>query len=888
VLQMQIGSGSQASRRRFLSLARNSPRLWIPALVLTLLGGFGAATAVRAQTPPAGSASETTAAAQPAATSVTPLGRFVPRDNLIFYVDFDGLDAHAEAWQKTAAYRMLNQTPLGVMLEEVAAQLLDKPLESLPNRKLSGAEIVTLVKLMARKGWVLALNANEKGANPFVGTLVLRGAAAKDKEIKSITSRLIGTLMGPDSKPRIDRKAGRVMVVVPRGSAADTGWVWWPEKEDLVIGFMQPSNSDAIIAALDGKAPSAVDHAILKELARPEGSFVPLMTAILDPTAAHTATGMPLPKMVVFLEQLTSTTGLSRLDYRWGFDDDALMSVSRLMAPAPRKLALAIFDQPPLDTKNLIPMPEGVESFAMMSISPAKALEAISQIGPPGEVKAKIDELMEKVSSQSRIDFDKDLFSNFGPRMAVYLAPGRSAATTDEAPQTPAGLAGLDPMAMLSSLQGALPKPTLVAELRDPVAFGKALDSIMLAVNKELKAQAMEKAVEDGAADEAGKAPGGQGAMQGRGFGRGGVAGEGPGGRPARKRSLKDTPAPEFRLMPGNVKIYMLTVPTDSPLKILPPGMRPTIRLEGNHIAFSSTSEAARAALETVKKKGWKPGPDVEQALSHLPPRPIFLAVGDPRETVPSLLASLPGTLQAQINSAIALSAGGSPGALPGGTGSGQPGAGPGFGPGASAPGSGGPGGGMSLSKPGMAGRTGFPGGSGSAGMAGSPPGANSASRFSRPGFPGGSGGSGPPGAPGLNTSAGAGGSQDAMIQLKVDPGKLPKAEELKALMFPSTLAVVVDDTSIRLISRESFPNVVSGLGIGAAFASGFVPAFNAARANAMAAAGVPPGQSAPAAAPGNLPGAAQPPAATGGPAMPGGPRGFGRGGRPGSGRGPG
>ena len=118
---------------------------------------------------------------------------------------------------------------------------------------------------------------------------MLRGAAAKDKEIKSITSRLIGTLMGPEPKPRIERKAGRVLVVVPRGTAADGGWVWWPEKEDLVIGFMQPSNSDAIIAALDGKAPSAADHAILKELARPEGSFVPLMTAILDLPAAPAA-----------------------------------------------------------------------------------------------------------------------------------------------------------------------------------------------------------------------------------------------------------------------------------------------------------------------------------------------------------------------------------------------------------------------------------------------------------------------------------------------------------------------------------------------------------------------------------------------------------------------
>ncbi len=884
MLQMQIGSGLQASRCRFLSLARNSLRRWSPALALTLLGGFGATTAVRAQTPPAESAAETTAAAKPAAPSVTPLAHFVPRDNLIFYVDFDGLEAHADAWQKTAAYKMLNQTPLGVMLEEVAAQLLDKPLDSLPNRKLTGAEIVSLVKLMARKGWVLALNANLTGSNPFVGTFVLRGAAsAKDKEIKSITSRLIGTLMGPDPKPRIERKAGRVLVVVPRGPTPEGGWVWWPEKEDLVIGFVLPSNSDAIIAALDGKAPSAADHAILKELARPEGSFVPLMTAIVDPTTPPAAPGVPLPKIAVFFQQLKSSTGLSRLDYRWGFDDDALMSVTRLVAPAPRKPVLAVFDQPPLDTKNLIPMPEGVESFVMLSLSPAKALEALSQIGLPGELKEKTDELMEKLRAQSRIDFEKDFLSNLGPKMAFYLAPGRSAATTDEAPQTPAGLAGLDPMAMLSSLQGSLPKPTLVAELRNPDAFGKALDSIMLVVNKELKAQAMEKAAEDNTAAEAGKTAGGQGPAQGRGFGRGGGGGggEGQGGRPARKRSLKDTPAPEFRLMPGNVKIYMLTVPTDSPLKILPPGVRPTIRMEGNHIAFSSTSEAARAALDTVKKKGWKPGPDVEQALSHLPAGPIFLAVGDPRETVPSLLASLPGTLQAQINSAIALSGGG----RPGGTGPGQPGAGPGFGPGGSAPGPRGPGGSMTFSKP-LSGRPGFPGMSSSAGGSAGPGPQGGSAGF---GPQGGSAGFGPQGAPGPNSSPTAGGSQDAMIQLKVDPGKLPKAEELKALMFPSTLAVVVDDTSIRLVSRESFPNIVSGLNMGAMGGALLAPALQVARDSARAAAGVlPPDQAVPTAAPGNLPGAPQPPAAVGGQSQPGGSRGPGRMSRPGGGRGPG
>jgi hypothetical protein len=144
-------------------------------------------------------------------------------------------------------------------------------------------------------------------------------------------------------------------------------------------------------------------------------------------------------------------------------------------------------------------------------------------------------------------------------------------------------------------------------------------------------------------------------------------------------------------------------------------------------------------------------------------------------------------------------------------------------------------------------------------------------------------------GAPAPNISAAAaGGSQDAMIQLRVDAAKLPKAEELKALMFPGTLAVVVDDTLIRLVSRESFPNVISELGMGTIGGALLAPAVQAARASARAAAGVPPGQAAPTPAAGNLSAVAQPPAAGGGPSRPGGPRGSGRGGRPGGGRGPG
>jgi hypothetical protein len=794
-------------------------------VALVVVGIWGlAAMPLGAQEPdqPAPPAATATDAETAGSSTPLPLARYVPRDHLFFYVEFAGLDAHADAWKKTAAYKMLNTTPLGEMLEDVAGQLLEKPLGNVPGRKVSGAELVAFCKSAARNGWVLAVSGGQKGGNPFVGTLVLRGAASKEN--KPLTSRVLGTIMGAEAKPRVERKAGRVLVAVPRGAGPEGGWVWWPEKNDLAIGFMQPSDADAILAVIDGKAPSAAEHAVLAQLAKPEGTFQPLMTALIDPAAVPSE---PKSKMNEFFDQLQKSTGMTRLDYRWGFDDDALQSVTRLIAPSPRKSLLAIFDQPKLAQKQLIPIPEGVDSFAMLSASPAKVIEAITQAGPPGAVRAKLDETYDKIRAQSRLDVEKELLGNLGPKMAFYLAPGRSAAAADEPPPLPA--AGADPMAVFSSLQGVLPKPTLIAELRDPAAFAKALDALMIAVNKELKAQAIEKAAQEPPATQPGAA--GPGANRGR--------AEGAAERPARKRSSRETAAPEFRLMPGSIKTYMLFVPSDSPLKPTPPGVRPTIRLEGKYVAFSSTSESARAGLDAARKKDWKPSAEVQRALEHTPLDPIFLAVEDPRATVPAVLASLPGTLQTMINTTIAMSAAGA-GAAPGG------GAGPGGltlpgaglpqanGPGASPATSAGPAGRRGLAEGGPsgagAGQPGYPGASGAgAGQPGYPGAPGSGAMAGYPGMAGRGGFPGGPGAPGGNAAA-----QESMIQIKVDPAKLPKAEELKALMSLGTYAVSVDDQSVRFVNRESFPNVVNGAGVGAVALALFLPAIKSAREKAM------------------------------------------------------
>ena len=74
-----------------------------------------------------------------------PLARYFPKDNLVFYFEFSGVDAHADAWNKTAAYKMLTETPLGAMLEEVGAQLMDKMLSYSPGHRLDGKDYVALI-----------------------------------------------------------------------------------------------------------------------------------------------------------------------------------------------------------------------------------------------------------------------------------------------------------------------------------------------------------------------------------------------------------------------------------------------------------------------------------------------------------------------------------------------------------------------------------------------------------------------------------------------------------------------------------------------------------------------------------------------------------------------
>ncbi len=527
---------------------------------------------------------QTAAVARPAKVAppdTSPLARYVPKENLVTYLEFAGLDSHEAAWKNTASYKILNETTFGEVLGAVSEQLLDKVVSYVPSLKLAGSEIVTLVKHTARSGWVLALNSDAKARSGYRGTFVLRGGASKDNRL--LISRLMGWVMGASGR-KVEKKEGRQLIVVTGPGAQEaSGWAWWAEKDDLVVGFMDPSSADSIIAALDGKTPSAVEHEVLKDLVKPEGKFEPVCYGFAMPAG----TGGSSNALATFLNSLKTEWGADRVDLRWGFESEALVTVTRFVTSKPRKGALAAFDGPTFDKTTLLPMPDQVNSFVETSLNLRHLLDLIKRMAPSTEVKEQIEEMAESLKTEGSIDFEKDVLGHLGPRMVAYLAPGgRSAMTTGDDSMASVLKEGWNPVAVISALQASLPKLTIVAEVKNPEAFSKALDAVIVAINKELKAQAIEKAVEERKEsekkDESGRGGGGR-------LGGGNQT-------KTRRPPLQQTPAPRFSLTPttGKAKVFVLLTPSGSPLQLGPKSFRPTIELDGNHLAFGVTQESAK------------------------------------------------------------------------------------------------------------------------------------------------------------------------------------------------------------------------------------------------------------------------------------------------------
>jgi prepilin-type processing-associated H-X9-DG protein len=515
-----------------------------------------------------------------AGSAVAPLARAVPRQDLFIYLEFHGLDAHADAWHKTAAYRLLEETKLGTLLEDLAVQAIEAYQATMPSKvHLKGVDLVDAVKRIARNGFVFAVSGKPPGKSQYI-VILRRGDRA---EIKQLLESLNPSRAGEaDEMAEVGpvQKAGRTL------HRLGAEGVWWSEKGDLIL--TATSKVDEILEVLQGRQQSALDHPLRPLVTGAEQSFELVAAGFLDAGALE-----PLSSSAMDL----GLGGLKRIELRWGFDADALVSLVRVVAPAPRPGAFALLDQPTFGIGALPPIPAGVSGLTVISIDLAKSYDKLDAlvklVGPPGTMGLATPVIM----AQQGLQLRRDLLAHLGPTLAFY--------TQSHLRDDSESVAAL----MASRAAGT----TFSAQLQQRDTVARAIDPLMR----------------------------GFGPLMRQTF------------RPvARDRLAMIAASLSFHRENGRVARYTI----DWPANTLPPPfstmLRPTVVVGQNEVVLAASKEAAEAALAAGPR--WQPGEAFAPIVRQLPPEMVYLRLGDPRPAIPVLLRMLP-VLVRQVNAEISL-----------------------------------------------------------------------------------------------------------------------------------------------------------------------------------------------------------------------------------------
>ena len=247
--------------------------------------------------------------------STPSLASYVPRRELLLYLESKGFDAQAEAWNKTAACRLLAETKVSALLEEMAIQAIGAYQEAVPTQvAIRGVDAVGALKRVAHRGFVLALFGRPPHQMRY--SLLLNGG--DQPEFEAILQALADSrATDPETtvKPASIKIAGRTL----HRFSGDQ--VWWLEKGTLILTG-RPS-ADEILEVIEGHQPSAIDHALRTEAFLSKQGFEPIVAGFFD------AAGLgPLSPEFAQL----GLGSLKRIELRWGFDQDALIGTLRVVA----------------------------------------------------------------------------------------------------------------------------------------------------------------------------------------------------------------------------------------------------------------------------------------------------------------------------------------------------------------------------------------------------------------------------------------------------------------------------------------------------------------------------------------------------------------------------
>jgi prepilin-type processing-associated H-X9-DG protein len=348
-----------------------------------------------------------------------------------------------------------------------------------------------------------------------------------------------------------------------------------------VVSLASAEGADLMIGALDGGLADATGHPEITALRSSVDGFTPVGLAFVD--ASLLADSWPQAALY----------GLDRakwVEYRWGFQGDAVMTTVRVVAGAPRGGLLSVFDQPTFEPKNLPALPGGIAGFGALSVDlPGlhdRVAAGFAAMGPATAARLEAFETAFRNLTGARLR--DDVLPHLGPNVTYYTLPDRDAA--------PVGFTAVLARAFLGA-----PRPVVRIAVKDATGFAKVLDEAMAGVSAAVKTRA---------------------------------------------DATSQPPMVRVHPLAGVDHGYVLSVsPAAFPL---PAGTKPTIVLGKTSLIIAGRPADAREALAIEERGDVLPAADpLAATLARLPERALFVRVSDPkRSLLPDLVANLPLLVQ--------------------------------------------------------------------------------------------------------------------------------------------------------------------------------------------------------------------------------------------------
>jgi hypothetical protein len=438
-------------------------------------------TALAALTAAPALAALTAAPALAAHDDNPPPSHSIPAPGLAAYFQYDGLATHREAWSKTAAHKILADTKTGALLDSIARQLVARlELDAQAQRAgaPSTAEAEKVVRHLVDHGFAIGLN------------------------LPAEARRGLFTPEGDEAPKALDRKPA-VLIVIPGGATDDSGIIallerlaerenamikrfegpggrkataigndfgYWAEGANLILAFGDiQAASRGSLDAIEGRVKSAGELPFERD--KPA---LPLEVAAYGFVDVQAFGPMPEEARKAGLD------GVERIETSWGFQDEALVSHLRIVAPAPRRGIVALIDQPTFSVDTMIPMPDGLTDYAVVSFDGNKVLDVLNAFPKSESQQEEFERGLARFREQVGLDLRDDLFSAFGPQWAFYVQP-----TQINAPASPMGALG-------SWLMNP-PRVAAVTQVRDREKLLKSVGRLMELASRELHVQQLKR-----------------------------------------------------------------------------------------------------------------------------------------------------------------------------------------------------------------------------------------------------------------------------------------------------------------------------------------------------------------------------------------------------------